>query len=425
MSTVSNSGKTVHVIGAGLAGLSAAVRLAVAGCRVELYEAAGHAGGRCRSFHDDAIGQRIDNGNHLLLSGNRDAMEYLNLIGSADSVTGPDRAVFPFIDFESNERWSVKPGAGLIPWWILSRSRRVPGTSPWAYIRDMRILCAQNQQTVTDCVPTDSILFRRFWEPLAVAALNTTADQGAASLMVPVIRETFGRGEAACRPRIARQGLSESFIDPALQMLKDHNIACRFSSRVRGLTFNGDAITALEFGNSRVEVSEGDAAVLAVPPLVAKGLVPGLDVPEESRAIVNGHFLLPAPREPQGFIGVVGGMCHWIFFRGNVASTTVSAAEEIVDTPAAELAVTMWDEITRALELPASPLPAHKIVKEKRATFAQTPAQVARRPSTQSAWKNFVLAGDWVDTKLPATIEGAIRSGRQAALAVLKFVSIS
>jgi squalene-associated FAD-dependent desaturase len=419
------SQQTTHVIGAGLAGLSSAVRLVEAGRRVVLYEAAGHAGGRCRSFDDEAIGRRIDNGNHLLLSGNRDAMEYLDLIGARDTLVGPDEAEFPFIDFNTNERWVMKPNTGRIPWWIFSALRRVPGSSPWSYLSDVRIAWAGPAARVIDSLSPTSLLFKRLWEPLAVAALNTTAEEGAAALMGPVIRETFGRGGAACLPRIARQGLSESFIDPALKMLSDHKVECWFSARVRSLEFSKDRLMALTIGETKIAVPEGDTVILAVPPLVAQSLVPDLMVPTESRAIVNGHFLLPKPVETQGFIGVIGGLCHWIFYRGDVVSTTVSAADSIVDHSAVELAEKMWPEIMRALELPEAPLPVHRIVKEKRATFAQTPYQVACRPDAQTIWQNFALAGDWVNTGLPATIEGSIRSGRQAAMAVLRFASIS
>ena len=425
MNTSKTSERTTHVIGAGLAGLSSAIRLAETGCRVVLYEAAGHAGGRCRSFDDEAIGRRIDNGNHLLLSGNRDAMEYLDLIGARDSLAGPEQAEFPFIDFQTNERWTVRPTNGLIPWWIFDASRRVPGTSSWSYIADMRLAWAGPQLCVTDCLSPDSLLFQRLWEPLAVAALNTSAKEGAASLMGPVIRETFGRGGTACLPRIAREGLSESFIDPALKKLSGLGVECQFSTRVRALEFSDVRLTAFDIGDMIIAVSEGDTVILAVPPMVAQSLVPDLVVPTQSHSIVNGHFLLPKPREAQGFIGVIGGLCHWIFYRGDVASTTVSAAEGIVDLPVEELAKQMWIEIVRALELPEAPLPDHRIVKEKRATFAQTPGQVARRPNAQTSWPNFALAGDWVNTGLPATIEGAIRSGRQAASAMLRFASNS
>ncbi|MEQ8194245.1 MAG: hydroxysqualene dehydroxylase HpnE [Rhodospirillales bacterium] len=419
------AGGTTHIIGAGLAGLSCAVRLSEAGRAVALYEAAGHAGGRCRSFHDDVLDRRIDNGNHLLLSGNRDAFGYLERIGAADSMAGPDDAVFPFVDLQTGERWTVHPNDGIFPWWIFDSERRVPGTSAGDYLQAVRLARADRNARVTDCLDANGVLFRRLWEPLAVSALNTAADEGAASLLWPVVRETFGRGGAACKPRIAREGLSESFIDPALADLPARGCPVRFNARVRVLEFSSERIAAFSLGDDRIVISSDDSVVLAVPPSVAGDLVAGLPVPTEYRSIVNGHFRLDKPAPDLLFIGVIGGLCQWIFRRGDVVSTTVSAAEACVDRPADEIAKTMWGEIVAVLDLPAVPLPGHRIVKEKRATFAQSPAQVALRPTAETAWRNFYLAGDWTDTGLPATIEGAARSGRLAAEAALRFVSKS
>src|SRR6266404_2862769 len=121
--------RIVHIVGAGLAGLAAAVRLAGAGRDIVLHEASGHAGGRCRSYFDSELGCRIDNGNHLLLSGNRAALDYLERIGAAASLSGPAVPRFDFCDLVNGERWTLAPGSGRLPWWIFSPRRRVPGTN--------------------------------------------------------------------------------------------------------------------------------------------------------------------------------------------------------------------------------------------------------------------------------------------------------
>jgi len=408
-----------HIIGAGVAGLATAVHLLNRGGKVTLHESAGHAGGRCRSFEDATLGCRIDNGNHLLLSGNQAALEYLALIGAADGLAGPDRAAFPFLDLATGRRWTVEMGAGRVPWWIFSKARRVPGSRPADYLRALRLAWAGEQATVAECLGADNPLFKRFWEPLAVAVLNTAAEEGAASLLWPVIRETFGRGEAACRPLIARVGLSESFVAPALRFLSERRAGFVANHRLRGLGLDGGRVVALYFDGDAAALQAGDAVVLAVPPRVAAELVPELIVPEHSRAIVNGHFRLPAASGDISFLGLVGGLAQWLFVRGDVASVTVSAADALADTDAETIAATLWSEVCRALSLGEANLPAHRIVKEKRATFAQTPDQARRRPSTRTRWQNLYLAGDWTRTGLPATIEGAVRSGRRAAEAVI------
>lgn len=121
---------TVHVVGAGVSGLAAAIELTKAGIPVAVYEAAGHAGGRCRSFFDEELGRRIDNGNHLLLSGNGSVLAYLTSIGASGELTGPEFAEFPFFDLLSGERWTVRPNAGRVPWWIFSPRDGFPAVVP-------------------------------------------------------------------------------------------------------------------------------------------------------------------------------------------------------------------------------------------------------------------------------------------------------
>jgi squalene-associated FAD-dependent desaturase len=409
----------VHVIGAGLAGLAAAVALVRSGREVAVYDAAGHAGGRCRSFFDVGIGRRIDNGNHLVLSGNVAIVRYLRDIGAGAGLSGPKRAEFDFLDLASGERWTVRPNRGPLPWWIFSPSRRVPGSRARDYLKALRLPGAAATASVRDVLEGSGAAFARFWEPLAVAVLNTAAAEGAAALLWPVVRETFARGEAACRPRMAAEGLSECFIDPALVYLRTAGAPVHLNYRLRRLDCADRRVRALQFApGETTTLAPDDAVVLAVPPASAAALVPGLIVPRESRAIVNGHFILPAKVARPRVLGLVGGLCHWLFLRGDVASVTISAADEVAERANEALASAMWAEIARALDLAEAPLPAHRIIKEKRATFAQTPAEAARRPQASTCYKNLFLAGDWTDTGLPATLEGSVRSGNTAAKAV-------
>src|SRR5262249_2380194 len=126
---------TVHIVGAGLAGLSASVALVSQGQKVVVHELARHAGGRCRSYFEPALRLTIDNGNHLLLSGNASALAYLKKIGGRHLLDEPPHAEFNFCDLKSGERWVLRPNDGPVPWWIFSKSRRVPGTQALDYAR--------------------------------------------------------------------------------------------------------------------------------------------------------------------------------------------------------------------------------------------------------------------------------------------------
>jgi len=414
---------TTHVIGAGLAGLAAAVRLAGAGQRVVLYEAAPQAGGRCRSYEDKQLGVTLDNGNHLLLSANHEALSYLEAIGARDRLVGPATARLPFLDLASGERWLVEPAAGRIPWWLLSRRRRIPGTSLADWLEGRRLAGAGPEVTVAQAIRRRGALWHRFWLPLTVAALNTQPHEASARLLWEILRHSFLRGAAASRPLIARHSLANTLVDPALTCLERHGSAIRLGWRLRALERAEGRVAALDFDAGKVPLGPHDRAILAVSPWVAGELLPELGLAFEPRPIVNAHLLLPeAARLPEELplIGLIGGTAEWLFARGRVVSLTVSAAEALAGTDNETLAGRLWADTARALALPLEPRPPLRILREKRATFAATPTAAARRPGAATRWSNLLLAGDYTATGLPSTIEGAVLSGHTAATALLE-----
>jgi squalene-associated FAD-dependent desaturase len=409
----------VHVVGAGLAGLAAAVRLAAEGRAVFLHEAAGCAGGRCRSYFDAELGCRTDNGNHLLLAGNRAALAYLEIIGAQGTLEGPPEAVFQFIEAATKQRWTVRPNRGVLPWWILTSRRRVPGTRGIDYFAALALRRADPSATVAAVLGSKQSLFRRLWEPLTIAAMNTSAEQSSAALFYKVLSETLGRGGAACRPLLPRIGLSETFVEPALARLRGQGAEIRFGARLKALSFEAHRVSDLVFDAGSIKLGNGDSVILAVPASIAARLVPALTVPDLYSPIVNAHFRCDSPEGAPFFVGMVGGSAEWIFRKRGVLSVTVSAADRIVDRAAPELRELFWRDVALAYQLPAYPVPPARIVKERRATFLASPEQLKRRPGQITGWSNLLLAGDYVDTGLPATIEGAIRSGFVAAQLVI------
>ena len=412
--------KNAHIIGAGISGLSAAVRLANANYTVHVHEATQQAGGRCRSYFDAATNLTIDNGNHLLLSGNHHARAYARSIGTEAGLVGPKRAQFPFVDIATGQRWQLDLGEGRLPLWVFDEARRVPDTGLLDYLALMPLIWAGTDKLVGKAIPCEGTLYQRLVQPLLLAALNVDPPEGSAGLAGAIVRETLLAGGQACRPLIARDGLSAVLVDPAIKLLQDKGASIQFGHELREFALAGDKVGELKFGDETIVVGAGDVVVLAVPPRPAASLLPGLKTPSKFRAIVNAHFRFDPPRDAPPLVGVVGGLVEWLFAFPQRLSVTISNGDRLVDMPREELAQAIWRDVCKAAGLPGEPaLPPWQIVRERRATFEATPEQNALRPGPVTAYKNLFLAGDWTDTGLPATIEGSVRSGDRAADLVL------
>ncbi|MGE5517316.1 MAG: FAD-dependent oxidoreductase [Bacteroidota bacterium] len=386
---------TLHVIGAGLAGLAAAVAGAKAGWRVTVHEAAPQAGGRCRSFRCPRLDRMVDNGSHLLLGANRHALAFAAAIGGMETLERIE-PVFPFLDLNNHRHWVVQPGelaAGV------GESLKALGL-PWVPAR----------QTV-DARLGRCRGYASLWRPLCEAILNTAPEQASARLLACVLREVLLGGKVAMRPHLAVGGLSALFAAPAEATLAAHGAHLHFGRRLMAI-----GPCTLDFDDGSIALGPHDRAVLAVPPWVAAALLP--ELPKlPTAAIVNVHFRLEQPAVLAGgqpFLGLVGGTAQWLFVRDDVLSVTVSAADALAELPADAIAARLWSEIAPVLRADPARLPPFRVIKERRATLAHTPEAVARRPGpvTKTPW--LWLAGDWLASPWPCTMEAAIASGLTA-----------
>ena len=388
--------RRLHVVGAGLAGLAAAVAATRAGTPVVLHEAAGHAGGRCRSFRDETLGRLIDNGTHLVLGANRTTLAYARTVGGLEAMERrPPR--FPFRDLASGRGWEMSPlGLAARPLDLL-RAAGLPWTG--------------SDETVAARLSATRA-YRDLWEPLCVAALNTAAEEASARLFARLLRLALSSGRQALVPWVFPVGLSAALVAPALATLAAHGAELRFRHRLQAVRSG-----MLEFDDGPLALGENERVVLALPPWALAGMLPGLPV-LATRAIVNAHFRLEHPvRLPgdQPFLGLTGGMGQWLALRDDVLSVTVSAADRPAAEPAEQVGARLWREVAAVLGDPDRPQPPTRIMKERRATLLHSPAETRRRPGPLTPLPGMVLAGDWLDSAWPCTIEAAITSGLAAA----------
>ena len=405
-----------------MAGLASAVRLlskhGVSGQDIHIYEAAPQAGGRCRSFFDSHLDCEIDNGNHLLLSGNYCAAEFLETTGASDQLMGPERAAFPFMDLKTRKRWDIEFNPSPLPLWLLNKKSRVPGAGFFDHLSLLKLMRAGDSETLDHYITRDNPLYESLIDPLSVAVINMTPETASAKLMRNVLLETTLKGGTACQPRIARHSLAQTLVDPAIKYLSGKGVNIHMGWRLKSLRLSGQSVQSLEFTQDEIAVSNEDKIIMALPPAPANQMIDGLNMPLDYSAIVNLHFRLdhkinvdwPAP-----IMGLIGGVTQWVFVRDDMASVTISAGNNLLDMKAPQLAETVWSEIAGLFGQDASPIPRNRVIKEKRATLAQTPSLEAHRPKPDAFYDNLFLAGDWTDTGLPATIEGAIRSGFTAS----------
>lgn len=398
---------TTHIIGAGLAGLSAGLRIAESGGHVVLYEASPHAGGRCRSFYDKKLQATIDNGNHLILGANRSVLAYLETIGTLEQTITHEQPRFSFIDIRSRRHWHLQPPS------------RFPGI-PWHEWRHLlKFMLPDARKTVADCVPEQTALFTRLVEPMCIAILNTHPREASATLFARMLKTLLMEGRQGWQCHAPANGLSPLLVDPVIARIKAGGGRVETSCAIQKIHHDGKLVTGLGTAKATIAIKAGDGVICATSPAAARNLLPEY-VPElQHRPILNAHFLWPQVgklRETMPFLGVVGGAVEWIFFHEGRLSTTTSAATEWMAQDEDTLARVLWHDVCTALFIPPdTPLPPWRIIREKRATIAATPENLTKLPGPATPLANLRLAGDYLNPHLPATLEAAIASGVESA----------
>ena len=259
-----------------------------------------------------------------------------------------------------------------------------------------------------------------------LAALNTDPAEASAALAAAVVRETLALGGRAYAPRIADPNLEAAFVAPALARLERQGAEVRLGTRVDAIDADPDRVRAIRIDDQTIPLGADDRVVLATPAWITPAQLPGtctssllsIDGQPLSQRLARREHVAAPVIVVQHHVKAGGRQAQLVFAFEDRISVTVSGADAMAERPREEIAALLWADVAKVHGLDAG-LPPWRIVKERRATFAATPEQAAKRPPARTRWRNLALAGDWTDTGLPATIEGAIRSGHKAAEIIL------
>jgi squalene-associated FAD-dependent desaturase len=420
------------VVGGGFAGLAAAARLAEAGVSTTVLEAAPRLGGRAASHH---IGEGFrDDGPHVLMGCYKNALGFLDRIGSSNLVARPARLRVPFANL-SGDRFLLAAANAFYPFdlyfglrrfaalnardrrRILSLGLRLPaidadrmrGLSALGWLRGAR----QTPRAI-----------EALWEPLGLAALNRSLDAADASALIPVLKKIFLGGSRAATIALPRVPFETLYCEPTRRFLAERGGAVETNERATRLLFEGERAVGVETARGTRRLA--DAIILALPAhaLASVGGAEralGGEVPAlRYSAIVSGYYDIDDAPFEEPFFGLLGARTQWVFRRPEGLATTTSDANDLADAAPEDIAEAQLDELRRAFGVKRSSVKGYRIFKDRRATFSPDAETLAKRPPTETRLGNVFLAGDWIDTGLPATIEGAALSGERAATLLLR-----
>lgn len=443
--------RSVAIIGGGFAGLAAGVSLAEAGVAVTLFEARPRLGGRAYSFLDEPTGAIVDNGQHAMMGCYAHTLDFLRRIGAdgklfhqadlevemADARRGPARIAFARLPGPAHA------AVGITRYRLLTLRERMRallgGMRLMSLLRhDRGRLLDSTVEEVLVSLGQSANARESFWYPVAIATLNERPEQACAAPFAEVLKRAFFASRAASRFILPRVGLSDLYTEDARRFIEERGGHVELKAPVAGLEVTENRVTAVLLRDGRRAAA--DACLCAVPPRAAEQLLPAgsreggalhsLSAFDAS-PIVSTHLWWDRPVLDSCFVGLLGTTTQWAFNRSRLVgaslddglqavSTVISAARDVVEWENQRITATVVADLRRVLPAArAARIVRSVVVKEKHATVSVTPATERLRPSAVTNLDNLFLAGDWIDTGLPPTIESAVTSGEQAARLVL------
>ncbi len=439
------------VIGAGFAGLSAGVDLAARGVGVLVLEGRLRLGGRATSLRDRATGELVDNGQHVLFGCYRETFQFLRRLGVDGDVRLQATLGVDSIDRHNRRTRLECPQlppplhllAGILVW------DRLPVRERWATLRMLAPLHRARREAAGNSMPSTAptaetvrqwlvrhgqgpLVRELLWEPLALAALNQQPDHAAAAPFARVLAELSGFHLSDSAIGVPSRPLETLYAEPARRFIEERGGFVRTKSPAT-LGVGGNGSLRVETGGEQLNARAVISAVpwysfrrlFETPPAV---LAPSLDRAEamDGSPIVTVNLWLDRPLLPAPFLGLPGRTMQWAFdkhaaFGGSASylSMVASGAAELLDLPNGDLVALATDQLRDALPSRGWRVHHASVIREPLATFSLAPGQPPR-PSTTTPVRGLFLAGDWIETGLPGTIESAVISGHRAAAAAFR-----
>jgi hydroxysqualene dehydroxylase len=430
----------VVIIGGGFAGLTAGVYLSERGFAVTLLERRNHLGGRAYSFPDSTTGDSVDNGQHLFMGCYANTIDFLKKIGGLEKLRFQEHTRIDFLDAKSGLDSFACPALPA-PFHVLAGLFKLKGLTVGDKLRAFNLGSTLRGKAKTNGALTVSDWLKklkqsdnineRFWRPMVVATLNESPDVASARMLITVLQEAFGGRREASAIGISTVGLSDLYTEQAKAFIESHGGEIRTFARVNKILLHERKVTAVALKSG--ERLEADYLISTTPPnVLAEMLDDELRETDfsyleklHSSAIVSINLWFDRPVTDCQFIGLIGTEIQWLFNKdaisvkskkSNHLALVISAANQYVNRTKHQLVDLALRDLHKLIPQSLEAKLLHStIVKERDATISHTVESDTLRPTAQTSIANFILAGDWTNTGLPATIESAVLSGKIAA----------
>lgn len=425
--------KRVIVVGGGFAGLSASVYLTENNFEVTLLEASPKLGGRAYSLYNQKFDDQYDNGQHILMGCYDETLSFLEKIGSSNNIEFQNSLHVPFV-IKGGQVVELSTYKNLYPlnlcWGILNY--KILSFKERLKVIDffLDLLCCYScdlkDKTVKEwleCKKQSENSIKSFWKILVVGTLNTTCEKASAEIFSEILKRIFLNGNKAATIVLPKTSLEKFYLENANRFIKAKNGEIIFSDRVDRIEVKNNKIHKIVTENK--SYSDFDFAIMAVPEYAVKKIMDNsnirLNLPEfEYSSILNVHLWLKENPFKEKFYGFIDSKIHWLFNHGKHISLTTSSADNLINLENSEIIRHLCSEIELYFPIfrTEKVINSH-VIKEKRATFVPDTLSTGRRKDFNWQLENFILAGDWTNTDLPATIESAVSSGKIAAEKVI------